>query len=290
MSKITWDEVGQRVFETGIDHGVLYIPNAQGQYVNGVPWNGLTGITESPSGAEASAQYADNIKYLNLYSAEDFAATLEAYTWPPEFNRFDGMASPTPGVHVGQQNRKPFGLSYRTIKGNDIEGNDYGYKLHLVYGCQASPSEKAYATVNESPEGITFSWSLTTTPVSVPGLKASAFLTIDSTMVNPTRLAALELVLYGDTGVDPQLPMPATVITMMSDDSSIVTPTQPAFDEEANEITIPTVTGVVYYINGTPVPAGVLEISEDTIVTAGPAEGYVFAAGIDDDWFYNYTP
>lgn len=290
MAKITWDNVGERVFETGVDHGVLYLPNSQGAYVNGVAWNGLTGVTESPSGAEASAQYADNIKYLNLYSAEEFAATVEAFTWPKEFSRFDGSSEPTPGVHVGQQTRKPFGLSYRTIKGNDLEGNDYGYKLHLVYGCQASPSEKAYATVNDSPEAITFSWSLTTTPVPVPGHKPSATITIDSTTVDPARLASLEQILYGDTGVDPALPLPATVITLMENAATVVVPLQPAFDAMENEITIPTVTGVAYFIDDLEVPPGVIVIETDTIVVARPEDGYVFASNVDDDWFYNHTP
>lgn len=290
MGKLKWDSVGERVFETGVDHGVLYIPDNNGNYVNGVAWNGLVSVTEQPSGAEATPQYADNIKYLNLYSAEDFAATLEAFTWPNEFNMFDGMAEPVAGVMVGQQGRRPFGLAYRSIKGNDVEGNDFGYKLHLVYGAQASPSEKGYTTVNDSPEAITFSWALTTTPVEVEGLKPTAILTIDSTRVSPTRLAALELLLYGDTAINPVLPLPNQVISMMETDAVVVTPLQPAFDDETNEITIPNVTGVVYRINDEIVAAGVVEITEDVIVVASPAPGdYVFAQGVDNDWAYNFT-
>lgn len=226
MPEITWDAAGQRVFETGVDHGVLYIPNAQGVYANGVAWNGLTTVTESPSGAESNKQYADNIVYLNLISAEEFGATIEAFTYPDEFGQFDGSAQPEPGVYVGQQARKAFGLAYRTLLGNNLEGTDFGYRLHLVYGCQAAPSEKAYATVNDSPEAITFSWEVTTTPVAVTGLKPTAQLTIDSTKVDPAALADLETILYGTTAdpgaeppvVDaaPRLPLPDEVIALFA--------------------------------------------------------------------------
>jgi hypothetical protein len=290
MTQLIWDTIGDRVYETGVDHGVLYLPDSQGNYDNGVAWSGLTNVTESPSGAEATPQYADNIKYLNLYSAEDFSATVEAFTWPDEFNRFDGSAQPTPGVMIGQQNRPSFGLSYRTLKGNDLEGNDYGYKLHLIYGCKASPSEKAYGTVNDSPEAITFSWSLSTTPVAVPGHKPSATIIIDSTLVNPARLAQLEQQLYGAPGVDPILPTPAVVLALMSDDADVVTPTVPTYNSSTDVLTIPAVTGVAYFIGGIEVPAGTITLTEDTIVEARPKEGYVFAAGVDDDWAYEYTP
>lgn len=219
MPKITWDDTGKRLYETGVDRGVLYPIQEGGQYTKGVPWNGLTAVTESPSGAESTAIYADNIKYLNLQSAEEFGATIEAYTYPDEFAECDGsapIASNVTGVIVGQQSRKMFGLSYRTLIGNDVNGGAHGYKLHLIYGCLASPSEKAYSTVNDSPEAITFSWEVSTTPVNVPGLKPTASITIDSTKANPTKLEALEKILYGDETAEPKLPLPEEVITTMS--------------------------------------------------------------------------
>jgi len=211
MAALVWDQVGERFYETGVDHGVLYIPDESGVYANGVAWNGLTSVTESPTGAEATAQYADNIKYLNLISAEEFGATLEAFTYPEEFAPFDGLAVPEPGVVVGQQPRKMFGLSYRTRLGNDISGDEHGYKLHLVYGCVASPSEKAYNTINDSPEAIAFSWEISTTPVPVTGLKPTSLIVIDSTVVDAGMLSALEADLYGGSG-PPTLPMPDEVI------------------------------------------------------------------------------
>lgn len=216
MAELVWDQVGDRTYETGVDKGVLYIPDGSGAYATGVAWNGLVSVSENPSGAEANAQYADNIKYLNLVSAEDFGATLEAFTYPDEFAQFDGLATPQAGVYVGQQNRGVFGLCYRTLFGNDVDGADYGYKLHLVYGCQASPSEKAYNTVNDSPEPITFSWEIATTPVPVTGLKPTALLVIDSTQVDPTDLATLETQLYGGVAVTANLPMPDAVIAMFA--------------------------------------------------------------------------
>jgi len=209
-----WDQIGDRLYETGVDRGVLYIPNAAGVYSNGYPWNGLTTVTESPSGAEASPQYADNIKYLNLVSAEEFGATIEAFTYPDQFLQCDGTAEPEPGVAVGQQPRKSFGLAFRTQIGNDLDGSDHGYKLHLIYGAMAAPSEKAYATINDSPEALAFSWEVTTNPVAVPGHKPTAQLVIDSTKVTPSDLLALEDLLYGTSGVggQPRLPVPAEVI------------------------------------------------------------------------------
>lgn len=290
MAQLTWDEVGKRFYETGVDRGVLYLPDAGGAYVNGVAWNGLTSVSETPSGGEPSAQYADNIKYLNLVSAEEFGATVEAFTYPDEFQQFDGLGVPTPGVAVGQQNRRTFGLAYRTRIGNDIDGDDHGYKLHLVYGCQAAPSEKAYNSVNDSPEAATFSWTLTTTPVPVTGMKPTSIITIDSTKVNAAALAALEQVLYGTAGVDPSLPMPDTVIAMFSGTITSVSPTEPAYNSATDTITIPTVAGVTYFIDGDPVAAGAVVITEDTIVQARPDEGYVFPENVDNDWFYDYTP
>lgn len=290
MTELVWDETGKRTYETGVDHGVLYIPDSGGAYSDGVAWNGLVSVSETPSGAEPNAQYADNIKYLNLVSVEEFGATLEALTYPKEFEPFDGLSSPTPGVTVGQQRRGVFGLSYRTKVGNDLEGEDYGYKLHLVYGCQASPSERAFNTINDSPEPVTFSWDLTTTPVAVTGLKPTALVVIDSTQVDADALADLEQILYGDVGVDPALPLPDTVISMFSGTITTVTPTQPSFNSATQTITIPTVAGVTYYIDNVAVPAGPVVITEDTVVEARPNAGYVFTPGVDDDWFYDYTP
>lgn len=289
MAELVWDEVGTRTYETGVDHGVLYIPDGSGAYTDGVAWNGLVSVSESPSGAEATAQYADNIKYLNLYSAEEFGATIEAFTYPDEFAPFDGLGVISAGITVGQQNRRSFGLSYRTQLGNDLLGNDYGYKLHLVYGCMASPSEKAYTTINDSPEPITFSWELSTTGVAVPGMKSSSLLTIDSTKVNPDSLAALEQILYGAPGVDPALPLPAAVIALFEGTVTTVTVTMPAYNAATDTITIPSITGVTFYVNGDPVPAGPLVITEDTLVTARANDGYVLASGTDDDFYYDFT-
>lgn len=218
MAALTWDKAGERVYETGVDHGVLYIPGADGAYNSGFAWNGLVSVSESPSGAEPSPQYADNIKYLNLMSAEEFGATIEAFTYPDEFAQCDGTASPVEGVYIGQQARKSFGLSYRTLVGNDLEGTAFGYKLHLIYGALAAPTEKAYNTVNDSPEAITFSWEVTTTPVEVGnGFKPTASLTVDSTKVPAEAMKALEDVLYGGaTGsAAPKLPTPAEVIELI---------------------------------------------------------------------------
>ena len=214
MAKLVWDESGKRLYETGVKMGVLYVQNENGAYPKGVAWNGLTAVNESPSGAESTPLYADDIKYLNLRSAEEFGATIEAYTYPDEFEACDGSAEIAPGVKVGQQARKSFGLCYRTIVGNDVQGNDFGYKLHLIYGATAAPSEKAYATVNDSPEAVTFSWEVTCTPVEVPGFKPSASLVIDSTKADADKLAALEAKLYGDDSTEAMLPLPAEIIEM----------------------------------------------------------------------------
>jgi hypothetical protein len=216
MAPLTWDQVGERVYETGVDHGVLYLPDETGVYNAGFPWNGLETVTESPSGAETTPTYADNIKYLNLVSVEEFGATIEAYTYPDEFAECDGTAVPEPGVSVGQQRRKTFGLSYRTRKGNDLEGTDFGYKLHLVYNCTASPAEKAYATINDSPEAITFSWEVTTIAHAVTGLKPTSLIVVDSTVVDPVDLAALEDLLYGKAAIAAALPMPDAVIALFA--------------------------------------------------------------------------
>lgn len=215
MPALTWDTTGDRLYETGIKKGVLYPQSALGTYPLGVAWNGLTAVTESPSGAEPTPIYADDIKYLSLMSAEEFGATIEAYTYPDEFAACDGSASLTEGVTIGQQARQSFGLSYRTTLGNDVVGEAYGYKLHLIYGAMAAPSEKAYATINDSPEAITMSWEITTTPVAVTGFKPTASITIDSTKVDATKLAALEKILYGDTAAA-RLPLPDEVKTLMT--------------------------------------------------------------------------
>ena len=208
MAKLVWDETGKRIYETGVQKGVLYVQNESGLYPKGVAWNGLTAVTESPSGAEATPLYADDIKYLELRSAEEFGATIEAYTYPEEFEACDGSAELQPGVSIGQQDRKKFGMSYVTVLGNNEKGNSYGYKLHLIYGATAAPSEKAYNTINDSPEAITFSWELSTTPVSVANMKPTASVTIDSTKVNKEKLKQLEDILYGKESEDPRLPLP----------------------------------------------------------------------------------
>ena len=218
MAKIEWDKTGERLYETGVKNGVLYVQEGSA-YPKGVAWNGLTAVTESPSGAEATPLYADDIKYLNLISTEEFGATIEAYTYPDEFAACDGSAALVDGVMIGQQARKTFGLCYRTTIGNDTNGNDYGYKLHIIYGALAAPSEKAYATINDSPEAITFSWEVTTTPVNVTGAKPTASITIDSTKADPTKLAALEDILYGkngEPGNEPRLPLPDEIKTLMT--------------------------------------------------------------------------
>jgi len=216
MAPLTWDEVGDRLYEVGVDHGVLYLPDPAGIYNKGYAWNGLTTVTESPSGAESNPQYADNIKYLNLYSVEEFGATIEAFTYPDEFAECDGTLVPSPGVAVGQQARKQFGLSYRTKVGNDIDGADFGYKLHLVYGCTAAPSEKAYATINDSPEAISFSWEVTSIPVPVADHKPTSLIVVDSTSVDAADLAALEDLLYGKASVEAALPTPDAVIALFA--------------------------------------------------------------------------
>lgn len=226
VTLLEWDGSGDHLYETGVDHGVLYIPNSSGAYTNGVAWNGLTAVSETPSGAEATALYADNIKYLNLFSAEEFGATIEAYTYPDAFMQCDGSASLSgiAGVNIGQQGRKAFGFSYRTQIGNEIDGSDHGYKIHCVYGAMAQPSERSYSTINDSPEAITFSWEVKTTPVNVTGGKPTALVTIDSTKVDPTKLAAFEQILYGTPAdettstaeIPARLPLPDEIATLFA--------------------------------------------------------------------------
>ena len=288
MAVLTWDNVGERTYETGVDRGVLYIPNVNGVYDNGVAWNGLTSVSESPTGAEANAMYADNIKYLNLYSTEEFGATIEAFTYPDEFAQFDGIVSAN-GVSIGQQTRKTFGLCYRTRVGNDVSGDDYGYKLHLVYGCKASPSEKAYATVNDSPEALTFSWELSTAPVATNYLttRPTSLLTIDSTNVASASLTALEGIIYGGAATPPRLPLPPEVIALFTTAPTLATPVQPAYTLASKTITIVTTPGVDYQINNVTIPAGAKVITVNTVVTAVPKTGFYFPAVIDNDWFYS---
>lgn len=215
MAKLVWDQSGQRFYETGVSNGVLYVQDESGAYPAGVAWNGLTAVTESPSGAEATPLYADDIKYLELLSAEEFGATIEAYTYPEEFEACDGSAEIASGVVIGQQARKAFGLCYKTVVGNDVKGNDLGYKIHLIYGCKAAPSEKAYQTINDSPEAITFSWEVTTTPVNVEGFKPTSTLVIDSTKVDAEKLAAIEAKLFGSASEEAMLPLPDEIVDMM---------------------------------------------------------------------------
>jgi hypothetical protein len=295
MAVLTWDQTGQRTYETGVDHGVLYQLDETGEYVDGVPWNGLTTVTESPSGAEASPQYADNIKYLNLISTEMFGCTIEAFTYPEEFGQNDGSMTPTAGVTVGQQPRKTFGFSYRSLKGNDTEGNAHGYKLHLIWGALAAPSEKAYATVNDSPEAITFSWEVTTTPVTVGTVLSTEYsptasMTIDSTKVDPAKLATLEGYLYGTSSEDATLPSPADVITILASTLTEAVPTAPTYNSSTDVITIPTVTGVEYYINGVLMASGpTAPITANTLVRARPATGYKFPVPTQDEWLITFA-
>lgn len=213
--KLEWDKRGERLFESGVENGVLY-PCKDGEYQSGVAWNGLTSVNESPSGAEPTPLYADNIKYLNLQSVEEFGCTIEAYTYPDEFNPCQGVKELAPGVTIGQQVHEEFGLSYKTKVGNDTNGTDHGYKIHLVYGCLAQPSEKGYETINDTPDAITFSWEVSTTPVPVPGNKPTAELTIDSTKVSAEKMAAIEAILYGSESADARLPLPSEVLSIIS--------------------------------------------------------------------------
>lgn len=296
MTKLLWDQTGQRIYEAGVDHGVLYIPNTLGVYDMGHAWNGLTAVTESPSGAESNKQFADNIPYLNLLSAEEFGGTIEAFTYPDAFGQCDGTAEPEIGVVIGQQTRKTFGMSYRTRVGNDIEQTDYGYKIHLVYGALAAPSEKNYQTINDSPEATALSWEFTTTPVEVGTIggtayKPTATLVVDSTKVNATALAALEDLLYGTVGSDPELPTPAEVIALFAGTVTEVETVAPTYNSSTDIITIPSVTGVVYSVSGVGVvPSGAYgPITEDTVVTAAPAPGYSFTPTSDTDWTIEYV-
>jgi hypothetical protein len=290
--RLTWDNVGERFYETGVDHGVLYLPDNTGDYIEGHAWNGLTTVTEKPSGADANPQYADNIKYLNLIAAEQFGATIEAFTYPDEFAQCDGTAQPEPGIYLGQQGRKAFGLCYRSQIGNDLDGNDHGYKIHLVYGCLAAPSEKAYGTVNDSPAAIAFSWDVSTTPVAVDGHKPTALLVIDSTKVDSAKLSALEDILYGTAGDDARLPLPDEVITLVgtgvTDVDVNLAANQPTFNNGTGVITLPAVAGVQWKVNGVNKAAGAqpaIAVGATAVVTATPADNAHNIVG-DDDWTF----
>ncbi len=286
MTAIEWDVLDERFFDQGVDHGVLY-DQVGGAYVNGVAWNGLVTVTRSPSGAEPNKQYADNIVYVNLLSAEEFAATIECFMAPEKFDKYNGIDKTASGLKVSAQNRGLFGFSWRTGKGT-AENPDAGYELHFAYGCQASPSEAANTTKNDSPEPVTFSFGLSTTPVSVPGKKPTAYTSVSSLDpdVSPANLAALEAILYGDEVNPPRLPLPAEMDAILGTGVLTDTPAQPAFDAGTDTITIPADPGTDYYVDGELVADGPLVITEDTIVEARPAPGYTFTGVFVDRWLY----
>lgn len=287
--KIVWDKSSERFFQRGVDHGVLYHKVA-GAYVNGEAWNGLTNVTEQPSGAESNKQYADNIEYVNLMSAEQYGASIECFMAPDGFLQYDGVDVSDNGVAVGMQRRDEFGFSWRTLKGN-ADNEDLGEILHFAYGCKAQPGEKSNNTVNESPELATFSWTLSTTPVEVTGKRPTAYVFIDSTdpKVNPARLAALKDIIYGDALNAPRLPLPDELETIMGTGVLTATPVNPTYDAGTDTITIPNVTGVDYLIDGVVVPAGPVVITEDTIVTAQPDAGYKFTGVFVDRWMFDFS-
>lgn len=290
MTALKWGAAVDRQYETGVDLGVLYIPNAGGNYVNGYAWNGLTAVTESPSGAESNKQYADNQVYLNLLSAEEFGGTIEAFTYPDEFGQCDGTQEPVAGITIGQQTRKSFGFSWRTLLGNAAVGTDFGYKLHLAYDALAAPSEKANNTVNDSPEAVALSWEFSTTPVEVgTGFKRSAHLTINSTKVNAAALTALEAILYGTPGADPRLPLPAEVLAMFEGTITLVTPIEPTYNAATDIVTIPATAGVIYSKDGIDLTTAPLTITADVFISARPAAGYKFPPNIDTDWLIPFA-
>ena len=284
--KLVWDQTGERRYETGVSKGVLFVQNNVGAYPTGVAWNGLTAVTESPSGAESNKQYADNQVYVNLLSAEEWGGTIEAFTCPDEFEQCDGSAEVLPGVKIGQQTRKAFGFTYETLIGNDTDGNNAGKKIHLVWNALAAPSERAYATVNDSPEAMTLSWEITTTPTEVEGFKPTATMSIDSTRVSAGRWKKLEDTLYGSDSTTSSLPLPGAIIALLEEVAEI-TPTAPT--AVGNKITIPTQAGVIYMIEGTPV-TGQYTMTKNTTVSAIADDGYVFASGATTSWPFTYTP
>lgn len=292
MTELAWDQPGEREYETGVEKGVLYLPTG-GVYNIGHAWNGLTNVTESPSGAEPSPQYADNTKYLNLISVEEFGGTIEAFTYPDEFGQCDGTQEAEPGVLVAQQIRRPFGLSYRSLLGNDLEATEFGFKLHLVYGALAAPSEKAYSTVNETPEPVPFSWEFSTTPVPVTDMKPSSLLVINSTKVDSDAMDSLLEELYGTDITDPRLPLPDEVIALFGGSVTEVTATAPTWNATTGVATIPSVTGVRYrradtnaVVTGT---TTAIASGASIIFTAETLPGYVFSEFSDDDWSFTRT-
>lgn len=293
MTALQWDGLAERFFETGVSNGVLY-RQTNGVYDLGVAWNGLTGVTESPSGAESNKQYADNIPYLNLMSAEEFSATIECFAAPDGFLVYDGVVKTANGMQIGMQARPVFGFSWKTKKGNALN-EDLGYVIHLAYGLQASPSEKAYQTVNDSPEPTTFSWSVSSTPVSVSGHRPTAIVKVDSTdpTVDPANLAALEAILYGSAGADPRLPLPDEVDTILGTGVVNVTPNELAYNDVTDTITYVAQPGVVYTREdtGDVVTADVvLANGQSVVIKATPAAGYNFTGTYVDRWLYTYTP
>ena len=289
LGAITWDLPQEREFETGVDHGVLY-HQVNGVYIDGEAWNGLTNVTAQPSGAESNKQYADNIEYVNILSLEQFGATIECFMAPAGFLTYDGIVKTASGLRISMQNRLPFGFSWRSMKGT-ATNPDAGYILNFAYGCQASPSEKADNTVNDSPELKTYSWTLTTTPVAVAGRKPTAHVSIDSTDpdIDPANLAALELILYGSPGVAPRLPLPDEIEQILATGVTEVTPVNPTYNPATDELTIPNVAGVDYLINGVVQSDGPQVITADTIVTAQPQPTYRFSGMFVDRWFIDFS-
>lgn len=296
MARLLWDQVGEKRFENGVDHGVLFLADNAGNYNEGHVWNGLTTVTESPSGAEQNKQYADNMVYAALTSAEEFAGSIEAFTYPDKFSECNGEAEPEPGVYLGQQDRRGFGFSWRTKVGNDLNANA-GYKIHLVWGAQAAPSEKAHATVNDSPEAMSFSWDVTTTPVPVGTIggteyKPTASMVIDSTKVDADALAELEDTLYGTSGEDPVLPTPAEVIALFAGTNTEVRMTSanaPTYNSGTHIVTLPAVTGVQWKVNGVNKASGAqpaMTVGQTSVVTAHAQSGYILTG--DNDWTYDY--
>jgi hypothetical protein len=287
MSVVVWDDSGNRQYEAGVDHGVLYILNTtNGLYDDGFAWNGLTAVNEKPAGAGANPQFADNIKYLNLLSAETFGGTIQAFTFPDEFGQCDGTQAPAPGVSVGQQTRATFGLCYRTKVGNDVSA-DAGVKLHLVYGALASPSEKDYSTINDSPAAVQFSWDFECTPATVTSFAPTCLIVVDSTTVDPTAFSDLEDLLYGTSGSSPSLPPPDSVLALFTGSITAVTVTVPAFS--SNIITIPSTTGIQYYVDGVAHASGALTAlttGQKKVVSATPEAGYVFNKPFVASWLY----
>lgn len=297
--KLEWNKVGENKFETGCDRGVLYHRNINtGDYDIGYAWNGLTNVTKSPSGAEPNKQYADNKVYLNILSAEEFSFTIEAFTYPDEFAINDGSAEVAPGVTIGQQNRRPFGMSWRTLIGNDTEMLDYGYKIHVAYNALAAPTEAASGTVNESPEASAFSWECSTTPVSVDGVnpatgkpyKPTATLVVDSTRVPALNLEAIEGILYGTEGQDPRLPLPNEIIELASGAVQVVESQEPVYDAGTDVVTIPNVTGLQYSVGGEDVdPGSYGPIDKDTVVNVRAKDGYRLSESSDRNFTINHS-